>query len=103
MLLAAVKCNLSERPFPKPSETSPAITVTCSSSGCQYRNFLSDHHVVVGTHRDPSRRISKSFGTYMFPETCLIQDGRIVRKVVGGIDWMSDDIASFMRTRLARH
>jgi hypothetical protein len=38
----------------------------------------------------------------MFPETCLIQDGRMVRKVVGQIDWMGDDIASFVRWRLAR-
>jgi len=39
----------------------------------------------------------------MFPETYLIQDGRIVRKVVGDIDWMSEDVAPFVRTRLARH
>lgn len=64
--------------------------------------FLSDHHVALETYRDPSRRISKSFGTYMFPETYIIQHGRIVRKVVGGIDWMSDDIASLVRTQLAR-
>ena len=34
----------------------------------KYRRFLSDHHVVLETYRDPSRGISKSFGTYMFPE-----------------------------------
>ena len=36
----------------------------------------------------------------MFPETYIIQQGQIVRKVVGGIDWMSDDMGSFVRTQL---
>src|SRR6266566_2059786 len=44
----------------------------------KYRRFLSDHHVVLETYRDPSRGISKSFGTYMFPETYILQHGRIV-------------------------
>ena len=35
----------------------------------------------------------------MFPETYIIQDGRIIRKVVGGIDWMREDIAAFVRSR----
>src|SRR5262249_48015058 len=37
----------------------------------------------------------------MYPETYLIQDGRIVRKVVGPIDWTGSDITSFVRARLA--
>lgn len=67
----------------------------------KYRRFLRDHRVVLETYRDPARRISGSFGTYMFPETYIIQDGRIIRKVVGGIDWMSDGITAFVRARLA--
>ena len=67
----------------------------------KYRSFLRDHRIVLETFRDPARRISKSFGTFMFPETYIIQNGRIVRKVVGGIDWMNDDISSFVHKRLA--
>jgi hypothetical protein len=37
----------------------------------------------------------------MFPETYIIQNGRVIRKVVGGIDWMNDDISSFGHKRLA--
>jgi hypothetical protein len=78
------------------------VAIGGDEDGQKYRRFLRDHGVSLETYRDPARRISKSFGTDMFPETYLIQDGRIVRKVVGGIDWMSDDIASFMRVRLTR-
>jgi cytochrome c biogenesis protein CcmG/thiol:disulfide interchange protein DsbE len=77
------------------------VAVSGDEDPQKYSRFLSDHHVALETYRDPERRISKSFGTYMFPETYIIQHGRIVRKVVGGIDWMSDDIASFVRTHLA--
>jgi peroxiredoxin len=66
----------------------------------KYRRFLRDHRIALETYRDRDRLISKSFGTYMFPETYLIQDGRIIRKVVGAIDWMSNDVAEFVRTRL---
>jgi len=67
----------------------------------KYSRFLHDHKIVLDTYRDPARRISKSFGTFMFPETYIISDGRIVRKVVGSVDWMNDDISSFVYKRLA--
>jgi peroxiredoxin len=78
------------------------VAVGADHDAQKYRRFLSDHGVALETYRDPSRRISKSFGTYEFPETFIIQNGRIVRKVVGGIDWMSADITSFVRTQLAQ-
>jgi peroxiredoxin len=77
------------------------IAISADSDATKYQRFLRDHRVTLETCRDPSGRISKSFGTYMFPETYLIQDGRIVRKIVGAIDWTSDDIVSFVRSRLA--
>jgi peroxiredoxin len=67
----------------------------------KYRAFLGDRRIDLDTYRDPARRISKSFGTFMFPETYIIQDGRIIRKVVGAVDWMNEDISSFVRKRLA--
>jgi len=83
------------------SEHVVVVAVGGDEDARKYRRFLRDHRVAVETYRDPARRISNSFGTYMFPETYIIQDGRIIRKVVGGIDWVSDDIASFVRTRSA--
>jgi cytochrome c biogenesis protein CcmG/thiol:disulfide interchange protein DsbE len=78
-----------------------AVAVSGDEDAQKYSRFLTDHHVALETYRDPSRQISKSFGTYEFPETYIIQHGQIVRKIVGGIDWMSDDTASFIRERLA--
>ena len=83
------------------SEHVVVVAIGGDEDARKYRGFLRDHRVVLETYRDPTRRISESFGTHMFPETYVIQDGRIIRKVVGGIDWMSSDIALFVRTRSA--
>jgi cytochrome c biogenesis protein CcmG, thiol:disulfide interchange protein DsbE len=78
-----------------------AVAVSGDGDAQKYSRFLTDHHVALETYRDPSRQISKSFGTYQFPETYIIQHDQIVRKIVGGIDWMSDDTSSFIRKQLA--
>ena len=77
------------------------VAVSGDEDARKYGRFLRDHRIVLDTYRDPARRISKSFGTLMFPETYIIKDGRIIRQVVGGIDWMNDDISSFVHRRLA--
>jgi peroxiredoxin len=79
------------------SEHVVVVAVGGDEDAQKYRSFLRDHQIALETYRDPDRRISRSFGTYMFPETYIIQDGRIIRKVVGAIDWMSTDITAFMR------
>ena len=79
------------------SEHVVVVAVGGDEDAQKYRRFLRDHRIVLETYRDPDRRISKSFGTYMFPETYIVQDGRIIRKVVGAIDWMSTDITAFVR------
>src|SRR5262249_2602785 len=63
----------------------------------KYRRFLIEHQVTLESYRDPERKISKSLGTYMFPETYLIREGRIMRKVVGSIDWMTYDMSALLR------
>lgn len=83
------------------SEHVVVVAVAGDEDRQKYRRFLRDHRIRLETYRDPDRSISKRFGTYMFPETYIIQDGRIIRKVVGGIDWMSDGITGFVRIRSA--
>lgn len=77
------------------------VAISGDDDAEKYRHFLTDHHVVLNTYRDPSRKIGESFGTYAYPETYVIQNGVIVRKVVGGIDWSGDETTSFVRGRLA--
>lgn len=85
-----------------PSQNVVVVAVSGDEDPRKYSRFLLNHKIVLDTFRDPARRISKSFGTFMFPETYIIQNGRIVRKVEGAIDWMNEDISSFVHKRLAR-
>jgi peroxiredoxin len=84
------------------SEHVIVVGISGDNDARKYRRFLHDHRIALETYRDGDRIISKNFGTHMFPETYIIQDGRIIRKVVGAIDRMSDDITSFVRARLAQ-
>jgi peroxiredoxin len=79
------------------------VAVGGDEDGEKYRSFLTDHQVQLETYRDPTRRISKAFGTDAFPETYLIRNGRIIGKVVGGLDWTGSDIRSFVEERLDRN
>ena len=78
------------------------VAVSGDEDGQKYQRFLTDHHVELETYWDPTRRISRAFGTDAFPETYLIQKGRIIGKVVGGADWSGQDIGSFLEERLSR-
>jgi len=76
------------------------VAVSADEDAGKYRRFLRTHHVSIETYRDPDRRISKSFGTIMFPETYIIQNGSVIRKITGAMDWMNEDIRSFIHARL---
>ena len=78
------------------------VAVSGDEDARKYHRFLRGHGIALETYRDPTRHISQSFGTIQFPDTYIIQDGRIVRKVVGSIDWMNDDMASFVNQLLGR-
>lgn len=92
--------SLSEFARTFPSDGVVVLAVSGDKDHARYRRFLQDHRVELQTYRDPKRQISARFGTHMFPETYLIRDGRIVRRVVGAIDWMGDEIQSFVRAQL---
>ena len=79
------------------------VAVGADADREKYQKFLADHHVRLETYRDPTRRISRAFGTDAFPETYFVQKGSIVGKVVGGIDWTGRDISSFVQAHLSRN
>src|SRR5215471_15975782 len=57
------------------SEHVVVVAVSGDEDAEKYRRFLRDRRIALETYRDPDRRISKSFGTDMFPEMYIIQNG----------------------------
>jgi peroxiredoxin len=62
------------------SEHVVVVAISGDRDAQKYRRFLRQHQIVLETYHDPDRRISKSFGTYMFPETYIIQNGQVIRR-----------------------
>ena len=66
-----------------------------------YRTFLSRAQVSFLTARDPENKINASYGTFIFPETYIIDGtGKVVRKIISGQNWMSERVISDVESLL---
>jgi cytochrome c biogenesis protein CcmG, thiol:disulfide interchange protein DsbE len=67
-----------------------------------YAHFIQTNGIDFPTFRDPSDKIAKEYGTYMYPETYIIdRHGRIARKLVGEQDWTSPEMTSYINSLIA--
>lgn len=76
------------------------VAVSVDKNEQKYKEFLSRVHVKFDTARDPRADVSTSYGTFIFPETYIIKDGRIQRKFANAEDWVSDDMTQYVQSLL---
>ena len=77
------------------------LGISVDEDAAAYEKFLQDQQVRFPTYRDPSKKISSRYGTFMYPETYIVdRDGRIARKIIGPQNWDSPDLASYVETLL---
>jgi peroxiredoxin len=76
------------------------VAVSIDKNQSKYRTFLNRFRVSFDTARDPSADISSSYGTYQYPETYIIKDGKVVRKLISEQNWVSDDSIQFIKSLL---
>ena len=76
------------------------VAVSIDKNPEKYRRFLDRIHVAFDTARDPSADIPNQYGTFQYPESYIIKDGRIVRKFDNAADWTSDDITQYVQSLL---
>lgn len=76
------------------------LAVSVDKSEKAYRDFLGRFRPVFNTARDPDANISAEYGTFKFPETYIIRDGKVVQKYIAGRDWTSADIVNEIRSFL---
>lgn len=76
------------------------IAVSIDKNAQNYRRFLDRIPVLFGTARDPSANLSAEYGTFQYPESYIIKDGRIVRKFDNAADWTSEDITQYVESLL---
>jgi peroxiredoxin len=54
-----------------------------------YKQFLSEYEIHFETARDPDADISASYGTFLFPDSYIIDpSGKVVEKIINEQNWM---------------
>ncbi len=80
------------------------LGISVDNDEAAYEQFLRNQLVVFPTFRDPSKSINAAYGTFMFPESYIIdRQGRIARKVIGPQNWDSPENLAYLRSLLAQH
>jgi thiol-disulfide isomerase/thioredoxin len=74
------------------------LAVSMDEDDAAYKNFTSKRMPGVMTARDGEHKSSALYGTFAYPESFLIdKDGKIQRKFIGPVEWMSPEIVDYFR------
>ncbi len=76
------------------------VAISIDKNARKYRDFLDRIHVSFDTGRDPNADISGKYGTFQYPESYIIKDGRVLRKFPNAEDWVSDDMTRYVQSLL---
>jgi cytochrome c biogenesis protein CcmG/thiol:disulfide interchange protein DsbE len=64
-----------------------------------YRAFLQKYHPAFLTARD--FKVHEEYGTYMYPETYIIDSkGKVVKKIAEGADWSDPQLVQYVNSLL---
>jgi len=72
------------------------VAISVDKNPEKYATFLKRLPVAFSTARDPAADISAQYGTFQYPETYLIKDGKVMRKYANAEDWTNDRITHFV-------
>jgi cytochrome c biogenesis protein CcmG, thiol:disulfide interchange protein DsbE len=84
------------------------LGVAADEDPAAYQAFLREHGVSFLTYRDPKTKdnhspIAESYGTFMVPETYIIdRQGRIARKIIGLQEWDSPEMLKYFDSILGK-
>jgi len=76
------------------------LGVSVDKNPKKYKRFLDHFRLTFDTYRDPEATISAEYGTFQYPETFVIKDGRIVRKYISEQNWTGDEIGQYIQSLL---
>ena len=73
------------------------VAVSVDKNAQRYKSFLSRIPVSFETMRDPNADVSTEYGTFVYPETYIIKNGKVVRKFVGAENWVDDNVTQYVK------
>jgi peroxiredoxin len=60
--------------------------------------FIEKYHLTYPIARDPAAGVAHRYGTFLFPETYIIdRHGRLAEKIISNIDWDDPRMLAFVR------
>ncbi len=75
------------------------LAISVDDKESAYRAFVQRFHPDFLTVRD--LKLHEEYGTFVYPESYLIgRDGRVLRKVAEGADWMNPQITQYIASLL---
>jgi peroxiredoxin len=81
-----------------PSADLVILALSTDDSWEPINKFMAQHQFTIPVYADFDKRISSRYGTFMYPETFLVdKQGRVAYKVIGAIDWTSPEIVKFLK------
>lgn len=72
------------------------VAVSIDKNEQKYHNFLKRIPVEFQTKRDPNGDLSGEYGTFQYPETYIIKNGRVLRKYAEAENWLGDDVQQYV-------
>jgi peroxiredoxin len=73
------------------------LGISVDKNEAKYRNFLKRFNVEFLASRDPEGKISGEYGTFIYPESYIIdRDGKVVQKIIGKTDWTDPNLTAFV-------
>lgn len=77
------------------------LGVSVDTNEQQYKRFLKRFRVNFATARDPEWTVSSNYGTFLFPETYIIDSsGKVVEKIISARNWMDPEFLSHVKSLL---
>lgn len=77
------------------------LGVSIDTNEKRYRQFLDRFHITFPTARDPEANLSASYGTFLIPETYVIDStGRVRLKIISDQNWMDPDFVTRVKAML---
>ena len=77
------------------------LGVSIDTNEKRYRQFLQRFGITFPTARDPEANLSASYGTFLIPETYVIDSaGRVREKIISDQNWMDPDFVARVKAML---
>lgn len=73
------------------------VAVSVDKNEKKYKNFINRFRVAFQTTRDPAADISAKYGTFQYPETYIIKDGRVVKKIISNRNWTDEETTQMIQ------